>query len=167
MRYRSGLVPKLGFLEVNFQQKCLCRFKLTRSNLYPFFLDWISDVIGNHRKKNQEECEGKIQPCFTPFSTPNGSEISPLKLTETFIPVCKADTSLTKCSRNSNIRRMFHNVLLFIVSVGYHLPFQHNELGHLPYMAVALIPRGSSPDQSEISLRVWDQKSHSYCWSIS
>ena len=34
------------------------------------------------------------------------------------------------------------------ISVGYHLRFQHNELGHLPYMAVALIPRGSSPDQS-------------------
>ena len=32
--------------------------------------------------------------------------------------------------------------------VGYHLPFQHNELGHLPYMAVALIPRASSSDQS-------------------
>ena len=30
-----------------------------------------------------------------------------------------------------------------IVFVGYHLPFQHNELFHLPYMAVA-----------EISLRI-------------
>ena len=34
------------------------------------------------------------------------------------------------------------------IGVGYPLPFQHNEQGHLPYMAVALIPRGSSPDQS-------------------
>ena len=32
-------------------------------------------------------------------------------------------------------------------SVGYHLPFQHNELFHLPYMAVAEISLG-------ISLRV-------------
>ena len=32
--------------------------------------------------------------------------------------------------------------------VGYHLPFQHNELGHLPYMAVALIP--SAPVQTSL-----------------
>ena len=30
------------------------------------------------------------------------------------------------------------------IGVGYHLPFQHNELGHLPYMAAALIPRAQS-----------------------
>ena len=36
---------------------------------------------------------------------------------------------------------------LFIFSVWYHLPFQHNELFYLPYMAVAEINLG-------ISLRV-------------
>ena len=42
--------------------------------------------------------------------------------------------------------------MYFVVfnNVGYHLPFQYNELGHLPYMAVALIPR----HQSRL---VWDQ----------
>ena len=30
-------------------------------------------------------------------------------------------------------------VFTFLLSVGYHLPFQHNELFHLPYMAVAEI----------------------------
>ena len=42
--------------------------------------------------------------------------------------------------------------LSIIIWVGYQLPFQHNELGHLPYMAVAQIPRGSSPDPSEMSM---------------
>ncbi len=33
---------------------------------------------------------------------------------------------------------------LIYYSVGYHLPFQHNELFHLPYMAVAEICLGIS-----------------------
>ena len=37
---------------------------------------------------------------------------------------------------------------LGIYTVGYHLPFQHNERFHLPYMAVAEISLG-------ISLRVF------------
>ena len=38
----------------------------------------------------------------------------------------------------------FVNLLLLLdfLSVGYHLPFQHNELFHLPYMAVAEISLG-------------------------
>ena len=39
--------------------------------------------------------------------------------------------------------------------VGHHLPFLHNELEHLPYMAVALIPRVPSPDQTRIWLSVF------------
>ena len=48
------------------------------------------------------------------------------------------------------------------IIVGYHLPFQHNELSHLPYMPVALIPDQTeiSPDQATISLRL---KSVSHC----
>ena len=38
------------------------------------------------------------------------------------------------------------------ITVGYHLPFQHNELGHLPYVAVALIPR--VPVQISLAL-IW------------
>ena len=45
--------------------------------------------------------------------------------------------------------------------VGYHLPFRHNQLGPLPYMAVALIPR--SPVQISLrSVYESDQKSRSY-----
>ena len=39
-------------------------------------------------------------------------------------------------------------VLLLFVTAGYLLPFQHDELFHLPYMAVAEISQG------RISLRV-------------
>ena len=43
--------------------------------------------------------------------------------------------------KNKKINQSF---LLDILNVGYHQPFQHKEPGHLPYMAVALIP-----DQSD------------------
>ena len=36
------------------------------------------------------------------------------------------------------------NCYMALISVGYHLPFQHNELFHLPYMAVAEISLGIS-----------------------
>ena len=40
---------------------------------------------------------------------------------------------------------------------GYHLPFQHNELGHLPYLSVARTPEGSPV---QISLRADQSTSH-------
>ena len=49
---------------------------------------------------------------FTPFPTSNGSKSSPLKLTNTFIPVCKADMSLSKWSVHPTFNQKF-----FIYSV--------------------------------------------------
>ena len=52
------------------------------------------------------------------------------------------------CPKDNIIEQ--HEFELVLLSVGYHLPFRHNELVHLPYMAVALIP---DQDESEICLR--------------
>ena len=48
------------------------------------------------------------------------------------------------------IRKFFYKKDWFVMdrfglmTVGYHLPFQHNELFHLPYMAVAETSLGKS-----------------------
>ena len=41
------------------------------------------------------------------------------------------------------------------MAVGYHLPFQHNELFHLPYMAVAEISLRNKPtSQTRIAVPI-------------
>ena len=53
---------------------------------------------------------GQEHSSFTPF--PTGSESPPLKLNDTFIPVCEAGLSLTKWSVPISFRRIFHSTSL-------------------------------------------------------
>ena len=59
----------------------------------------------------------------------------------------KRERTALKMKSSNKILWMLITLLDFKNSVGYPLPFQHNELFHLPYMAVAEISLG-------ISLRV-------------
>ena len=51
-----------------------------------------------------------------------------------------------KRKKNTKIHeeKLVKNIKKLSWGVGYHLPFQHNELFHLPYMAVAEISLGVS-----------------------
>ena len=60
-----------------------------------------------------------------------------------------------KLEQEENFVSIYIYIYIYIY-VGYHLPFQHNELFHLPYMAVAETRQPESVYKS-------DQKSRSYC----
>ena len=53
-------------------------------------------------RKIKNRVRPRIQSYFTLFLTSNSSKGSPFKLTDAFIPVCKADMSLTKWSGHSS-----------------------------------------------------------------
>ena len=68
------------------------------------------------KRKVENRVRARTQTCFTLSQTSNGSDCSSPKLTDAFIPVCKADTSHTKFSGFISFRKMFHNASLFTVS---------------------------------------------------
>ena len=63
-------------------------------------------------RKIENSVRARTQPSFTLFLTSNGSKSS-LKLTDSFIPVCKTDMNLTK--GYPSLHRMFHSMSLFPV----------------------------------------------------
>ena len=66
-------------------------------------------------RKTKNSVGERTQPCFTRFPASNHSKSSILKLTDTFILICKTDTSLTKWSGHPSFHRMFHSTSLFRV----------------------------------------------------
>ena len=79
----SGLSCRLKF--TGMEQVCLW-------SLYPYSFGGISEGIRQDHKRKRKDSVARTQPFSPSFSTSNTSENS-LKLTNTFIPVCKADTS--------------------------------------------------------------------------
>ena len=69
-------------------------------------------------RKIENTVGARKQPYFMQFLTSNDFKRSP-KMIDAFIPVSKADTSLTKRSGHSSFYRMFHSTSLFIESKAF------------------------------------------------
>ena len=80
---------------------------------------WVESLKSSEKvieRKIENSIRAKIQLFLIPFPTSNGSKSSPLKLSNVFIPACKADMRLTKSSEHPSFHRMLHSTSLFTMS---------------------------------------------------